>query len=201
MADFCPDLCGPVVRCLFVGRVSVFTVLEDRLGQRFSLDNGMAIQDLIDVCLRRFRAPRCTLFQDPLAPLRAAREPHLIHWEGRDLRVWTWPPHLADPLVATARRLLCILRRGETLGTPYDAPRPRSDCPEGERHRWEGLGDVCIRCIRRAAEDCVDTYKCCDLVDNDGRSIFTRSVGTECVGIGGRLPFPCCRTINSIFNV
>lgn len=68
------------------GRISVFDILDAQLQQRFSLDNGMAIQRLLDWCLDGYRSsssssPSST--HEPLCNLRKHREPLMFHWRPR----------------------------------------------------------------------------------------------------------------------
>lgn len=180
-ADLCLDLYPPVVRALSADRVSVFTVLDSaELGtQPFSLDNGMALQDTLDWWLRRYRQPRLPVARDALRLLKKHREPLGVRWEGRDLRVWTWPAEQRRDLVAVLRRILSALcHRGAS---------DHRACA-GSEHGWSDPADACIPCTRRLGEELLDTYKCFHLVDAYRRPLFHRSEATAAAAAVGQWP-------------
>lgn len=111
-ADLCPDLYPVLVRHLIGGRLSIFSILDVELGQRFSLDNGMALQDTMDLWLRRYRPPRLPIAHDVFRLLKKHREPLNVLWEGRDLRIWTWPMEMKPEVINVVRRILQVVSTG-----------------------------------------------------------------------------------------
>jgi hypothetical protein len=163
-------------------RTSVFAVLDVDLGQPFSLDNGMFVQDTLDMWMRRFRTPRVPVIGDPLRLLKTHREPLSVIWEGRDLRIWTWPENLREVLANVTQRILSAVnltnrsRRRSTEGNNDDVEAARTDFYHGcidDQHRWGCQDEICVPCTRRFAEELIDTYKCIDLIDvQDGRPLL-----------------------------
>lgn len=170
-ADLCPDLYPAVVRSLFGDRVAVFTVVDaPELGsQLFSLDNGMGLQDALDWWMRQYRRPRLPIARDAFRLLKKHREPHSVLWEGRDLRVWSWPAEVRPDLVRVLRYILTAMCHRRP-----DDPTARRECI-GDDHHWSDPCDACAPCTRRFGEELLDTYKCFHLVDAHRRPLFVRT--------------------------
>lgn len=179
--DRCADLYPVLLRQLIgTQRTSIFAVLDVELRQTFSLDNGMSVQDTLDMWLRRYRTPRVPVLGDPLCVLKKHREPLSVIWEGRDIRIWTWPGNLREVVANVTQRILNAVnltgRRGRNVHQDDKEASEDEDFPHGcidDQHRWGCLEEVCIPCTRRFAVELLDTYKCIDLVDiRDGQPLF-----------------------------
>jgi hypothetical protein len=121
--DLCSDLYPAVVRRLMDGRTSIFTVLDAQLQQRFNLDNGMALQRILEWWIKGYRPPRMPFAHDPLRDLKRHREPLAVHWGARTcgfpaapgFRGKTIRPHVRGVKAGT-----CASGRGRTnCGTTW----------------------------------------------------------------------------------
>jgi hypothetical protein len=149
-----------VLRTLMRPRITVFDVLSAEAGLPFSLDNGVALQELV---LQRLawlgRAPKRSRSGGDAAATTTAsrrlwteRQPRTVWWEARTVRVYAWPAELREALAAACRGVLACARG---TGGP-------ERCPERGIHRGglPGLEAACVSCTRRRLEGLRADYKC-----------------------------------------
>lgn len=92
------------VERLTAPRVSVFTIIHSDLGQTFSLDNGVAVQELVLMWLKLFNGKKGPI--SPLMELKKSKQFQIVWWEARVVRIFTWAPELRPALVE-----LCLPQR------------------------------------------------------------------------------------------
>ena len=147
---FLEQLLGP--------RVSVFTILVHDLNQPFSLDNGIALQELSLFWLRLFNVRRKDAPPLPTS-LRKNQQFLWVWWEARPIRIWTWPADLRTALVQFCRAVL--------VKSLHTEPPP---CRHGynqhnfhERPVLATVDDICAMCAKSMLADLQADYKCVEL--------------------------------------
>ena len=96
-------------------RISVFTLLTEQLGQTFSLDNGLALQEMMLAWLRLWTTGRKgARTESTMAELKKNKVFHSVWWEARVVKIWAWPAHLQPAVVELGRTLV---ERGTTCTT------------------------------------------------------------------------------------
>lgn len=131
-SDDPPTLIPDFLHQLFQPRVTVFGLLASSLGQTFSLDNGLALQELLGYWLARHRKTKgkrqAGRDVGGLGTLKQHRQAHVLWWEARMVRhrvlssaltsVHTWPREDEPLLVRMCTTLL------ETLGMVSEGSAP-----------------------------------------------------------------------------
>ena len=87
---------GHFVERVTAPRVSVFTIIHSDLGQTFSLDNGVVMQELVLMWLKLFNARKGPI--SPLMELKKSKQFQIVWWEARTVRIFTWTPELRAAL-------------------------------------------------------------------------------------------------------
>jgi hypothetical protein len=142
-------------------RRSVFSVLLDKLGQSFSLDNGLAVQGLALHWLggvrtsKRRRAGQEANACGPLLALKRERQPWAVWWEARMVRLWTWPDTLSEELLLPCRAVIDAVT----------SEPPAAACAHSINDKVEvtGLADICVLCSRAVLQRITADYKCASL--------------------------------------
>ena len=147
---------------LIMPRVSVFSLLEADLGQRFNLDNGLAVQELLWMWMR-LQQRRVGEAMTLLGHLKTQRRFCTVWWEARAVKVFTWPEDLRIALVQSCR---VVIQRA--LASP-----PRLECPEHgcdplaqtfrKRPTVAEAADICSACSQLMLDCLRMDYKCIDL--------------------------------------
>ena len=142
-------------------RVSVFSLLVDKLGQSFSLDNGLAVQGLVMHWLggvrtsKRSRGGKQANVCGPLLALKRERQPWAVWWEARMVRLWTWPDTMTEELLLLCRAVIDAVTSGQ----------PEAACEHSINDKVEltGLADICVPCSKAVLQRITADYKCASL--------------------------------------
>lgn len=140
-------------------RVSLFTLLVSDLALPFSLDNGMALQTMVNHWLQCFRAPKRarsgTPCSDAVMALKRNRQARAVWWEARVVRIWTWPAEDGAALLRMAR---AVLEAIIATGTPEGGGCTSST------HVITDTAEICAACTHRMYAELTVDYKCATLV-------------------------------------
>ena len=145
-------------------RVSVFTILVSHLGQSFSLDNGIAMQELVLFWLKMHNSSRsrAATTSTPQSSLKKQKQFVWIWWEARAVRIWTWPTELKDALVIMCTNILAraLDNRAVTCQHGYNQ--------QSFQHKptMVTLDDICSCCTKSMMEDLRLDYKCLQFVNS-----------------------------------
>lgn len=138
-------------------RISVFTLLVSELGQTFSLDNGVAVQSLVNHWLQASLRKRArSSAEPPLLRLKRERQARAVWWEARMVRIWTWPVEVSEDLVTLCRTVIQAVQQ------------PDATCPTQGRHVVCQAEDICRPCTRAVFDVLAVDYKCITL-ENSSR--------------------------------
>ena len=154
-------------------RISVFTLLTEHLGQTFSLDNGLAVQEMILLWLRLWTTGRKgSNTESTMSQLKKNKVFHSVWWEARVVKIWAWPGHLQPAVVKLGRTLV---ERGTASPTVcathgYDGGSfqsrnlfGRNNSLSGVRPVFHTTEDICAACTATMLEQLRLDYKCISL--------------------------------------
>ena len=142
-------------------RVCVFTILVHNLGQRFSLDNGMAIQELLLMWLKLFNTPRRSDSTQTPGDLRRTKQFCTVWWEARCVKIWTWPAEYKVGLIDMCHTL--VAKALQPLPGMQCAAHGYQQQSFRVRPVFNNIQDICASCTCIMLEALRMDYKCIDI--------------------------------------